>query len=139
MQCHVHTSTHIQVKHAHFYMLCPMSRVLADSLTHALAMYENYFQNKIFLFLKLIGQPPISKPIEQPFDRKTHWTTLRYNLLDILQYNLLDNPPIKFTRQPSNKTALFRTMSSTHNRFTQCPRAHAMLMPLHGIYILHAY
>ena len=129
MQYHVHTSTHIQIKYAHFYMNVymsyPMSRILADSLIHAFAMYENCFQNKRFLFLKLIEQPSISKHIGQAADIKSVgkasneicWTTLRYNLLDILRYNLLnilrynlldilrynllDNPPIsKHIRQP---------------------------------------
>ena len=53
------------------YMSCPISRVLIDSLTHAYAMYENYFKTKAFCFLFYF-----------------------LNLLDILRfYNKVDNPP----------------------------------------------
>ena len=108
-------------------MSCPVSRVLTDSLTHAIVIYENCFQNKSFLFLNPLDHLRVSNHwtisenpfIGQPSDR-VHWTNLRYNLLDnppiefigqtfdiiywtTLQYNLLDNPPIKFIGQTSDK------------------------------------
>ena len=43
---------------------------------------------------------------------------------------LVDNPPIE--------TALYKSMSCTHTRFTRCPCARAMLILLHGIYVFHA-
>ena len=45
--------------------------------------------------------------------REILWTTLRYNLVDILREILLDNPP--------NKTACSQAISCTHTQLTQCP------------------
>ena len=101
-----------------------MSRVLADSLTHAFAMYEKLFsKKKIFVsensldnlrYQNPLDNPsklnPLDKPlirfVGQPFDI-IYWTTIRYNLFigqpsDIIY--LLDNPPISnlFIGKPSN-------------------------------------
>ena len=78
--------TNIQVNHAYpylnVYMPRPMSRVLTDSLTHTIAMYEKLFSKQMYLFYL--------------------WTTLRYIYIYIYIYisghtlinNYVDNPPI---------------------------------------------
>ena len=109
-------------------MSCPVSRVLTDSLTHAIFIHENCFQNKSFLFLNPLGYLRVSNHwtisenpfIGQPSDR-VHWANL--------QYNLLDNPPIQFIGQPSE----YPFYSCTHTQFTRCTSAHAMIMSLHNM------
>ena len=58
----------------------------------------------------------------------------------------MDNPPIYFightpkilVDNPPIETVLYKAMSCTHTRLTRCPRACAMLILLHGIYVFHA-
>ena len=72
------------------------------------------------LYFKSIKQSPINCFI------KKQWTVSDfYNKVDNPpNFNIIDNPP-KFNHSKS--------MSCTHTRFTRCPRAHALLMPLHKI------
>ena len=71
----LHTFLLVHIKHAclymNVYMLCPISRVLTNSLTLTYDMYEKYFKTKAFRFFLFF-----------------------LNSLDILQfYNKVDNPP----------------------------------------------
>ena len=107
----IHTLTPIQVKICTFLHEClhvmPMSRVLADSLTHAFYMYEKLFSKQnIFIiensldklrYQNTLDNPLMSKYTGQPSGIITYWTTLRY-------HNVLDNPLISksFIDQPSD-------------------------------------
>ena len=66
------------------HMPCPMPRVLIDSLTQAFSMYENCFQNKIFLFQFYWTY---SDNIVGPPSDIFHWT---------YSENIMDNPQIYF-------------------------------------------
>ena len=84
-----------KIIHTHSYKICiSLYECLChasfpDSLTHAIVMYENCFQNISFLFLNPLDHLRVSNHwtisenpfIGQPSDR-VHWTNLRYNLLD---------------------------------------------------------
>ena len=109
------------------------SRVLTDSLTHALPCMKTFFSKQKLLFLKKklvdslrynsVDNPPI------PIDILVLWTTLQKMISTWYSDMIMWTTLRKFLNN-SEKYSI--CMSCTHTRFTRCPCAIEMQMPLYN-------